>query len=152
MVNKINIKKNISLLLSLLLVISLSSINSKVASDGFISPVKNGIITLDYNAKSGLKCIHIRSDDVMINSIEVQASADGKITSIGKNPIGNISLLIEHEDGYSTVYGGLSELNYSLGDEIKQGDIIGITTTNSMSFVIIHNNERLENTKELIGL
>lgn len=151
MVNKTNMKKNISLL-SLLLVISLSFINVKATSDGFISPVNNGIITRDYNAKSGLKCIHMRSDDVMSNSIEIQASADGKIISIATNSIGNISVLIEHEDGYSTVYGGLSELNYSLGDEIKQGDIIGITATNSMSFVIIHDNERLENTKELIGL
>lgn len=137
--------------LSCMLLLPLS-VFAKDKSNDFISPVKDGVVTVDYDEERGLKCIHLRSDDQMASSVDVLASADGTISQIVKKANDTYSVLIEHEDGYSTLYGGLKNVNYEENDKVKQEDIIGNTKVNSMSFVIIHDDVRLENTRDLIGL
>ena len=44
-----------------------------------------------------------------------------------------------------------NKANFNI-EKVKQEDIIGNTKTISMSFVIIHDDVRLENTRDLIGL
>lgn len=139
------------LALSCMLLLPLSVFASDKPKD-FISPVKDGVVTIDYDEERGLKCIHLRSDDQMASSVDVLASADGTISQIVKKANDTYSVLIEHEDGYSTLYGGLETVNYEENDKVKQEDIIGNTKVNSISFVIIHDDIRLENTKDLIGI
>lgn len=148
----LKINKSIFILaLSCMLLLPLS-VFAKDKSNDFISPVKDGVVTIDFDEERGLKCIHMRSDDQMATSIDVLASADGKITQIFERDNDTYSVLIEHEDGYSTLYGGLKTVNFDINDKVKQEDIIGNTKTISMSFVIIHDDVRLENTRDLIGL
>jgi hypothetical protein len=64
----------------------------------------------------------------------VRAAADGKVTFAGgnaQNTMGTnnrtlgIQVIIDHGNGYSTVYGHLSSYNVSTGDQVKAGQQIG---------------------------
>ncbi|GAA4895350.1 hypothetical protein GCM10023223_06130 [Stackebrandtia albiflava] len=54
------------------------------------------------------------------------AAADGVVVQAGSNGGYGISVIIEHEDGITTVYGHHSQLLVSAGDEVKAGDPIGL--------------------------
>ena len=56
---------------------------------------------------------------------DVQAAADGVIEEIHSGSLGE-SILIDHQNGYKTLYANLSELpDVQAGKEVKQGEIIG---------------------------
>lgn len=140
------------IVLSLVAIVCLFAIETKAEMIEFINPVENGVVTVDYNVDKGLKCIHIRGADVTDNSLDVLAAADGEVVAVVESANGLFGVLVDHGDGYQTKYGGLESVNFAENDVVNQGDIIGETDTNSMSFVIIHDGERLVNTKELIGI
>ena len=55
----------------------------------------------------------------------VKASADGRIKDKKVDPRYGITIIIEHDDGYKTVYSNLSTLDLvEVGQEVKQGEII----------------------------
>ena len=57
---------------------------------------------------------------------EIKAAADGKIKSVGSDPLWGTVVEIEHEKGITTLYYGLSEeVPVKAGDEVKAGDVIG---------------------------
>lgn len=57
---------------------------------------------------------------------EIKAAADGKVTSVTKDPLWGTVVEISHEDGITSIYSGLSpEVSVAAGDEVKAGDIIG---------------------------
>ena len=59
----------------------------------------------------------------------VYATGDGKVTEVqgSKNSrVGlGLSIIIDHDYGYETVYGHLNEFNVKRGQQVKRGDIIG---------------------------
>ena len=58
---------------------------------------------------------------------EIIAAADGVVTTASNTYNGyGIHVVIEHNDGHtSTLYGHMCETTVSVGDEVKQGDVIG---------------------------
>lgn len=80
--------------------------------------------------------------DLSIGDIEVLAAADGTVIACENtiadgtyiaNSYGNY-VLIEHEDGYATLYSHLaSDVKFAVGDKVNQGDVIGITNTTGSS-------------------
>ena len=55
----------------------------------------------------------------------VKASADGIIKDKKVDPRYGNTIIIEHDDGYKTVYSNLSTLDLvEVGQEVKQGEII----------------------------
>lgn len=108
----------------------------------FIKPIE-GDITKDY-AKDKLVysetlkewTTHLGWDIKAEKMSVVKACADGKIKSIKNDPRYGLSVIIEHQDGYETLYANLLSSEFvEVGEEVKQGDSIG-TVGNSAAFEI----------------
>ncbi len=66
----------------------------------------------------------------------VKASAIGKVKSIKNDPRYGLSIIIEHQDGYETLYSNLLSTEFvTVGEEVKQGQSIG-TVGNTAAFEI----------------
>ncbi|HJV45983.1 MAG TPA: M23 family metallopeptidase [Bacillota bacterium] len=56
---------------------------------------------------------------------DIKAAGAGKVTKAEKDPmVGNI-VEIEHAGGLTTIYQSLDDLKVKVGDEVKQGDVLG---------------------------
>lgn len=111
----------------------------------FLMPVDGSIVC----AFSGDELIYNKylSDWRTHNGIDIScekdsaiyASADGIISEILENSMGK-SVLIDHENGYVSVYSNMSEdIEVKAGDSIKSGDLIGkVSDTNASDFTNEH--------------
>lgn len=67
--------------------------------------------------------------------IEVRATADGQVESVERaQKLQGTSIVIDHGNGYETVYAHLSDLLVRKGQKVKRGDIIGRTGNSGTSF------------------
>lgn len=74
--------------------------------------------------------IDIKADKTSI----IKASADGIIKSIVNDPRYGLTVVMQHDDGYETVYSNLLTAEFVVeGEEVKQGQTIG-TAGNTSSF------------------
>lgn len=108
----------------------------------FIKPVE-GEIAKDY-AKDKLLysetleewTTHLGWDIKADKTTVVKASAPGKIKSIKNDPRYGLSVIIEHDEGYQTLYANLLSTEFvQVGEEVKQGQSIG-TVGNTAAFEI----------------
>lgn len=60
------------------------------------------------------------------------ATMDGVIKDIKEDEVLGIVVEVENTKKVTTIYYSLSELNVSVGDSVKQGDVIGISGTNKL--------------------
>lgn len=102
-------------------------------SEGFISPITNGVVTRTYNISPRIndektsatvyKGIDIESS---IGS-DVKAIAEGKVVDAGKGGSKEgYYITIEHKDGFVSTYGNLDEnLAVVIGDTVNQGTVLG---------------------------
>ena len=134
----------------LFLGIVLLSVCSVSAETSFISPIEDGEVVRDFDEEKGYKRIALTCED--INEAKVLVSADGEVTNIDKRLNGTYDVTVTHEDGYISMYIDMGSVNYSIGDKVEQGDNLGKVSDNMdyLEFVIIKDNVRLENTKDLI--
>lgn len=66
----------------------------------------------------------------------VKASADGTVKSIKNDPRYGLTVIIEHTNGFSSMYANLLSTEFiEVGEEVKQGDTIA-TVGNTASFEI----------------
>ena len=57
----------------------------------------------------------------------IYACADGVVVRAGWDPFGlGLHIIIDHGNGYQTVYGHMSRLDVSYGDRVRKGEIIGL--------------------------
>ena len=76
--------------------------------------------------------IDIKADKTTV----VKASAEGKVASIKNDPRYGLTVIIEHVNGYKTVYANLLSTEFVVeGETVKQGQSIG-TVGNTASFEI----------------
>ena len=74
--------------------------------------------------------IDIKADKTSV----IKASADGIVRSIVNDPRYGLTVVIEHDDGYQTVYSNLLTAEFVVeGEEVKQGQTIG-TVGNTATF------------------
>lgn len=67
--------------------------------------------------------------------VEVRATADGKVESVERaQKLQGTSIVIDHGNGYETVYAHLSDLLVRKGQKVKRGDVIGRTGNSGTSF------------------
>ena len=64
---------------------------------------------------------------------EVFAARDGTVARVGIDPVMGNMIIINHEAGYQTIYGHLSEVRVRLNDELRSGMIIGTVGTTGYS-------------------
>lgn len=75
--------------------------------------------------------------DIKANSRDVvKASAEGTVTAIKNDPRYGLTVIIEHDDGFKTVYSNLLTAEFVVeGEQVKQGQTIG-TVGSSATFEI----------------
>jgi len=78
--------------------------------------------------------LHLGLDILGEIGTEVKASEEGKILSIKKDPRYGLTLVVEHQDGYKTLYANLDNVpDLNEGENVTKGQIIGYIG-NSASF------------------
>ncbi|CAM3648568.1 peptidoglycan DD-metalloendopeptidase family protein [Marinicrinis lubricantis] len=86
-------------------------------------PVSGATLTSSYGMRWGSmhKGIDLVSDDRTI-----MAADNGEVIFAGtKSGYGN-AIIIDHHNGYQTLYGHLSKISVSVGTKVEQGDAIGV--------------------------
>ena len=109
----------------------------------FVNPVE-GEISKEYAKESlvyseTLKewTTHLGIDIKAEKTTVVKAAESGKIKSIKNDPRYGLSIIIEHSDGYETLYANLLTSEFvQVGEEVKQGQSIG-TVGNTAVFEIL---------------
>ncbi len=109
----------------------------------FVKPVEGEISkqyakdNLVYSATLEEWTTHLGIDIKADKTSVVKASADGKIKSIKNDPRYGLSIIIQHQNGYETLYSNLLTSEFvEVGEEVKQGQNIG-TVGNTATFEIL---------------
>ncbi|MBP3707771.1 MAG: M23 family metallopeptidase [Clostridia bacterium] len=109
----------------------------------FKYPVEGEITTnyakdkLVYSDTLGEWVTHLGIDIKASKTAIVAASADGKIKSIKNDPRYGLTVVVEHVNGYSTIYSNLLTAEFvSVGENVKAGQTLG-TVGNTASFEIL---------------
>ena len=101
---------------------------SVIASTPSIWPVK-GWITSGFGKRmsplTGEPGRHMGVDIANETNTPIRATADGMVTYAGWEGGYGRLVVLEHGYGFSTRYGHCSRLNVKVGDEVKQGQVIG---------------------------
>lgn len=108
----------------------------------FAKPVEGEIIkeyakdNLVYSETLEEWTTHLGWDIKADKTTVVKSSATGKVKSIKNDPRYGLSIIIEHQDGYETLYANLLSTEFvKVGEEVKQGQSIG-TVGNTAAFEI----------------
>lgn len=80
------------------------------------------------NQYSQSKGVDITSKDG--EPFEVIAALSGTVTKVEEDDLLGKTIEIEHDGNRATFYASLSEVSVSEGDEVSQGDVIGMSGTN----------------------
>lgn len=127
---------------------------SVTAFAGFVSPLDSAYISSHYgyrtNPVSGKYKLHSGLDLACGEGSSIYAVLGGTVTtSEYSNSYGNY-IIIDHENGYQTLYAHCSKLLKSKGDTVKRGDVIALvgSTGNStgphLHIEVRENGERLD--------
>ena len=105
----------------------------------FILPVKSGVCTKEFtevgvvfNKTLGIYTGHMGMDITADEGAEVLAVFAGRVSSIETSYLTGTTVVIDHGNGLKTVYNSIEvNENLSVGDELDQGDVIGVVSTNN---------------------
>lgn len=121
-----------------------------------ISPIKKSYLESTKTSPFGMRLhpilkfvrLHAGVDISAKEGTGVYATADGVVerASFQDGGLGN-NIVINHENGYKTVYAHLSSINVVKGQKLKIGDIIGLVGSTGLSTVNhLHYEVRVNNT------
>jgi hypothetical protein len=98
---------------------------SSINEVGLISPVDNTSVTSPFGPRWGRQHTGV---DLTANSANVKAVADGtvEVSAILNDDCGG-TIKINHASGFKTGYCHMKKINVAPGQQVKQGDIIGIS-------------------------
>ncbi|WRS27833.1 M23 family metallopeptidase [Oscillospiraceae bacterium MB08-C2-2] len=110
--------------------------STEVSSSGFIWPTNGGRITVGLNGYYG----HTGVDIPRPVGTPVYASAAGYVTAVKyQNYAYGYHVMIDHGNGYSTLYAHNSSINVEVGDYVNQGDVIaGVGRTGNATGNHVH--------------
>ena len=135
-----------------------SEVSSAPQGD-FIVPVANYCVTSEYgmrvNPVSGIKKLHSGIDLANNIGTPVVAAADGVVAKAGANGGYGNQVTVRHSNGLRTSYAHLSEIKATSGQQVRQGEVIGLlgSTGNSTGphlHLEIEKNNSPVNPRELI--
>lgn len=93
-------------------------------SGSFIWPTNGGSITSGYGPRWGRK--HEGIDIAGVSNRSIKAADNGRVVSAGwKGNYGNC-VIIDHGNGYRTLYGHMSSISVAVGDVVEQGEKLGV--------------------------
>ena len=115
----------------------------KVEDPGFKKPVEGEVIKdfadnkLVYSSTLDVWTTHNGIDIKADETTVVKASAEGTVSSIKNDPRYGLTVIVEHVNGYKTVYANLLSTEFVVeGEEVKQGQSLG-TVGSTASFEIL---------------
>lgn len=115
-----------------------------VGTGSFSWPVSSARITSSYGKRWGT--IH-KGTDMVSKNRTIKAADSGTVTYAGwKNGYGNV-IIIDHKNGYETLYGHLSKVSVSKGTKVEKGDSIGTMGNTGNSFGVHLHFEVIKNGK-----
>lgn len=86
-----------------------------------------GTLTSDFGSRlsptTGQPGFHYGLDIAADEGVVISAFADGTVREIGESDYGNY-LIVDHADGFSTLYAHCSSISAAVGDEVKCGEEI----------------------------
>lgn len=86
-----------------------------------------GTLTSDFGSRlsptTGQPGFHYGLDIAADEGVVIGAFADGTVREIGESDYGNY-LIVDHADGFSTLYAHCSSISAAVGDEVKCGEEI----------------------------
>lgn len=88
----------------------------------FMIPVKSYRITSKYGQRWG----RLHSGIDFIGNKSILASDSGVVEYVGSRTGTGKTIIINHQNGYKTLYGHLSSYSVSKGDKVEKGDKIGV--------------------------
>ena len=99
----------------------------------FDVPIKTGTIGMDYSNSEAVfnqtmkrNEMHLGVDFLAENGENVYVAYDGVVASTSYDVLFGGTVVVEHDNGVSSVYKSLDEnLNVKVGDRLRKGDIIG---------------------------
>lgn len=105
---------------------------------GFIKPLRTKLyVTSRYGYRNhpitGRYRLHEGIDFRAATGTRVYASKTGTITYAARKGGYGKTVSIQHEDDFSTAYGHLSRIYVSVGDFVRQGQLIGLTGSSGRS-------------------
>lgn len=126
----------------------------------FTKPVEGDVIrefakdNLVYSETLQEWVTHLGIDIKANKTTVVKASADGTIRSIKNDPRYGLTIIIDHNDGYQTIYSNLLTTEFVVeGEKVKQGQSIGtvgntavfeISDESHLHFEILKDSEQLD--------
>ncbi len=103
-------------------------VGTKVVSDRgtgeFAWPTNGGYISSDMGSRWG--SFHRGIDIARPSNYDIKASDNGVVTFTGWDGTYGNKIVIDHNNGYETVYAHLSEIKVDVGQVVPQGSVIGI--------------------------
>lgn len=118
-------------------------IQDDVQDPVFLMPIEKGEILKKYAKDSYVYSdtleewiTHLGIDIKAEKATVVKASAAGTVTNIKNDPRYGLSVIIEHTNGYKTIYSNLLTAEFvEVGESVKQGQTLG-TVGNSATFEV----------------
>jgi len=93
------------------------------------NPIDKGYITSMYGWRSdpftGSREFHAGLDIGAAEGTAVHAAREGKVAEVGQSDVLGRYVVLAHPGGYQTVYGHLSSINATIGEEVTTGSIVG---------------------------
>ncbi|TVR59626.1 MAG: M23 family metallopeptidase [Gemmatimonadales bacterium] len=77
--------------------------------------------------------IHPGVDVAVPEGTYVRAAASGRVVEASDDPIYGLFLILEHGDGYRTLYAHAAELLARVGDQVESGEIIALSGSTGRS-------------------
>ncbi|QIA26236.1 M23 family metallopeptidase [Thermaerobacter sp. PB12/4term] len=95
----------------------------------FIWPVASGKTAMgfgwQYSETMGDWRWHPGVDLAVEEGAQVVAAADGRVVAVNRDPDRGLTVTIEHDGGYRTVYASLAEATVEAGQQVRRGQAIG---------------------------
>ena len=134
----------------------------------FIMPVENGVCTKDfteasvvYNKTLGVYTGHMGMDITGADGANVLCVYDGEITSIVSSYLQGTTVTVTHANGLKSIYNSIEiDEGLSVGDKVRQGDVIGTISDNNrqeykdgahLHFEVEENGVKVSPTKYFLG-
>lgn len=105
--------------------------NDSEVSDSWILPVK-GVITQEFEVNGVGKEHHGIDIGCGMNS-RISVMQDGVVEFVGNKGVYGLTVMVKHNEGFTSLYGHNSEILVRIGDKIKQGDIIANSGSSGVS-------------------
>lgn len=103
----------------------------------FTQPIRQGRISSVFGERMHpilkIKKMHNGIDIAAPTGTPIYAAADGLISFAEKKGGYGKLIIIEHADGFRTLYGQLSEIKVARHDQVQQGQLIGLVGSSGMS-------------------